>query len=117
MAVRSRTRQDVSHLQRLTYRGIVIDDIIEHEWQGRGTEEDPFQVDWITADFRNPMLWSPWFRWTVTVLESLGTFGVSVASTAFAGALPQVKEDLEVSTEVAILSISLFVLGFALGPM
>lgn len=56
-------------------------------------------------------------KWTITVIMALGTLSVTFSSTAFSGALPQIQEDLHTSLELSVLSVSLFVLGFAIAPM
>ena len=45
------------------------------------------------------------------------TLAVALASSIYSGAIRSVEEDFNPSTEVAILGVSLFVLGFALGPL
>lgn len=48
---------------------------------------------------------------------SLATFGVSLASSAYAGGIDEVISSFNVSQEVATLGVSVFVLGFAIGPL
>ena len=56
-------------------------------------------------------------KWFIAVIMSFDTLAVSFASTAFSGAIPQVKDNFGLNTEVSTLTVSLFVLGFAIGPM
>ncbi|OGM39337.1 hypothetical protein ABOM_012039 [Aspergillus bombycis] len=86
-------------------------------YDGSGIERDPFVVDWLPADPRNPKLFSPYQKWAITLLVSLQTFSVSFTSSALSGATKELKSDLNISAEVAALSLSLFVVGFAVGPM
>lgn len=44
-----------------------------------------------------------------------GTFCVSFSSSSYSGGLSYTMEDLSISREVAVLGISLYVLGFGLG--
>jgi multidrug resistance protein len=74
-------------------------------------------VDWLPNDPKNPYNLPAGTKWSITLIMAFGTLAVSFSSTAFAGALPQVQLDFDVSSELAIASVSLFVLGFAVGPM
>lgn len=101
----------------LTDQPMITDAVLSHKYEGSGTVEEPYIVDWIPGDPRNPLRLPDLHKWIITVTVAFGTFAVSFASTAFSGSLPQVEHDFNVSTEVATLSVSLFVLGFAIGPM
>ncbi|CAG7931387.1 unnamed protein product [Penicillium olsonii] len=101
----------------LTDQGVVTPDIIDHAYVGSGTEEDPFVVEWIPDDPRNPMGFDTSLKWTYTVIVAFATFAVSLASSAYAGSISEVIKDFDVSEEVATLGVSLFVLGFAVGPL
>jgi predicted MFS family arabinose efflux permease len=46
---------------------------------------------------------------------AMNTFTVSFSSSAYSGGLQGIARDLQVSDNLAILGISLYVLGFALG--
>lgn len=48
---------------------------------------------------------------------SKATLAVSFASSAFSGGMSTILTDFGISSEVATLGISLFVLGFAIGPL
>lgn len=56
-------------------------------------------------------------RFAQSVILSFITFVASFSSAVFSAAIPQVVEQFHVSTEVGILGISLYVLGFAFGPI
>ncbi|RAK71575.1 MFS transporter [Aspergillus fijiensis CBS 313.89] len=101
----------------LVDHGAVTEEIINHPYCGQGTEEDPFIVEWIPDDPRNPMLFPQHRKWTFTIIAAFATFGVSMASSAYAGSIDQVIESFGIGTEVATLGVSLFVLGFAVGPL
>ncbi|KAK8001104.1 hypothetical protein PG991_013326 [Apiospora marii] len=75
-------------------------------------------VDWDGPDDpTRPPNWSLVRKWTIVTLNSLATFMVSFSSSAFTGSLAQVEADFGVSADVALLGISLYVMGFAFGPM
>lgn len=87
------------------------------KYDGSGTEDDPYQVSWIEADKRDPMNFSEAYKWYITMLSGVLTLSVALVSSAYSGSLNEVILDFRVSEEVAILGISLFVVGFAVGPL
>ncbi|KAK9319364.1 major facilitator superfamily domain-containing protein [Lipomyces orientalis] len=72
-----------------------------------------FKVD----DSQNPMNWPGWRKWTVTLLVSLLVIEVAFGSSCVTGGLELVEDRYDVSLEVAILTCSLMVAGFAVGPL
>ncbi|KDQ59492.1 hypothetical protein JAAARDRAFT_153379 [Jaapia argillacea MUCL 33604] len=86
-------------------------------YQGEGTCEDPYIVDWSSGDPHNPYNWSKRRKWLITSQLAIGTWTVSFSSSAYSGGLNYTQQDLHVSEEVAVLGISLYVLGFGLGPL
>ncbi|KAJ5372875.1 Major facilitator superfamily domain general substrate transporter [Penicillium concentricum] len=96
---------------------IVTEEVMQFPYTGSGTEEDPYAVVWIPADPRNPMNFRPIRKWSITLLVSFVTLAVSLVSSAFSGGMSQIMEDFDASQEIVILGVSLFVLGFAIGPL
>jgi MFS family permease len=92
-------------------------EVINYSYPGSGTNHDPYLVDWIPGDPRNPYNLPTGTKWGITMIMAFGALAVSLSSTAFAGTIPQVQQDFDVSSQLAVASISLFVLGFAIGPM
>ncbi len=81
-------------------------------------EKDPNLIEWDGPDDpENPMNWAPRKKWIVTVMLGIMTFCVTFASSVFSNATVPVAELYHVSTEVTTLGTSLFVLGFAFGPL
>lgn len=74
-------------------------------------------VTFTIDDPENPHNWPAWKRWTFTILFSMMVVCVAFGSSIVTGALGPISEKYNVSTEVAILSCSLMVLGFAVGPL
>lgn len=64
-----------------------------------------------------PKNWSERRKWTITILTSLGDLVCLMSSNMMAPALPQIAHDLSTSPETANMSLSIFVLAFAFGPM
>jgi hypothetical protein len=85
-------------------------------YDGHGTEEDPFVVEFQRDDPENPMNWSQLRKWFVTTIVTLSVFAVTLTSSAYSVSANEVFQDFDISNEVFILGLSLFVLGFAIGP-
>ncbi|KAJ5579645.1 uncharacterized protein N7459_005630 [Penicillium hispanicum] len=111
------TSRHIPYWRILTDQGVVTPEIIEHPYTGSGTEDDPYVVAWLPNDPRNPMLFAPHLKWTFTIISAFATLGISLASSAYAGGISEVLTDLHIGEEVATLGVSLFVLGFAVGPL
>jgi len=73
-------------------------------------------VGWYGPDDpENPMNFSQGKKWWITIILALVTFCVSFASSVFSTATVVTSAQFHVSTEVMILGVSLYVLGFAFG--
>ncbi|KAF4769966.1 hypothetical protein N7455_009367 [Penicillium solitum] len=96
---------------------VVTEEVMQFSYAGSGTEDDPYAVVWIPDDPRNPMNFRPIKKWSITILVSFVTLAVSLVSSAFSGGMSQIMEDFGASQEIVILGVSLFVLGFAIGPL
>ncbi|KAJ5650962.1 uncharacterized protein N7484_004685 [Penicillium longicatenatum] len=109
--------QHIPYWRILTDQGVCTPEVIDYPYAGAGTEDSPFVVEWIPDDPRNPMQFSTGLKWTYTILVAFATLAVSLSSSAYAGGINEVLTDLHVGEEVATLGVSLFVLGFAVGPL
>jgi hypothetical protein len=49
-------REGISHWKMIMDQGVVTKEIVEYEYEGEGTEDDPYVVEWIENDPRNPMV-------------------------------------------------------------
>ncbi|KAJ5747135.1 uncharacterized protein N7511_008831 [Penicillium nucicola] len=116
-AVQAALPRRIPHWRILTDQGVVTPEIIDYPYVGSGTEEDPYVVEWIPNDPRNPMEFSLALKWMYTVIVAFATFAVSLSSSAYAGSIKEVVTDLNASEEVATLGVSMFVIGFAVGPL
>ncbi|KAJ5710586.1 Major facilitator superfamily domain general substrate transporter [Penicillium malachiteum] len=85
-------------------------------YEGRGTEEDPFIVEFQKDDSGNLMNWGSFRKWFITFIATTSVFAVTLASSAYSASSDEIFEDFDISTEVFTLGLSLFVLGFAIGP-
>ncbi|EXJ76294.1 uncharacterized protein A1O5_00802 [Cladophialophora psammophila CBS 110553] len=81
--------------------------------------DDPDVVHWGGPDDpENPLNWSARKRWLNIILLSYMTFLTPFASSMFAPGIPQVLKDFNShSIEMASLVVSVYVLGYAFGPL
>jgi len=103
---------------------------------GKGTANNPYIVDWDLGEPANPYNWTKRRKCIVTaqVLNcamifimifyqvyylqlALSTFTVSFGSSSYSGGLSFIEHDLHISEDVTVLGISLYVLGFGIGPL
>ncbi|KAK5118445.1 hypothetical protein LTR62_002959 [Meristemomyces frigidus] len=100
-------------LYRLIVDQTLITDDVRKEW----TADDPYVVDWIPNDPLKGFNYSPGLKWVIVMICAFSTLATSMSATLFAGAIPQLMSYFEIAEEVATLTVCLFVLGFALGPV
>ncbi|CDK27458.1 unnamed protein product [Kuraishia capsulata CBS 1993] len=74
-------------------------------------------VTFLINDPANPHNWPSGKRWLYTIVLSCLVVAVAFGSSCVTGALGLMNDKYNVSTEVSILSCSLMVLGFAVGPL
>ncbi|KAI1654523.1 MFS general substrate transporter [Daldinia decipiens] len=91
--------------------------VMEWKYRGSGTTDDPFIVDFLPDDPKNPVKFSTAKKWGITALQAIAVLAVTFVSTAYSGGIGEVVREFRVDEEIAILGISLFVLGFAVGPL
>ncbi|CAK7563681.1 MAG: Synaptic vesicle transporter SVOP [Sporothrix epigloea] len=68
-------------------------------------------------DPANPKNWSKAMKWYCTLVVSVTCFVVAFASSVITADIMGVAKEFDVSEEVVFLSISLFVVGFGVGPL
>ncbi|KAJ5892388.1 hypothetical protein N7504_009079 [Penicillium tannophilum] len=97
--------------------GAVTIEITNAPYKGSGTEEDPFIVTWFPDDPRDPLQFKDTLKFSVVFLALMGSLAIATGSSTYSGGLEDIISDFQCSREVAFLGISLFVLGFAVGPL
>ncbi|KAG8755599.1 hypothetical protein FRC11_005916, partial [Ceratobasidium sp. 423] len=83
-------------------------------------KEKPSFVDWDGPDDpKNPRNWTFRHRWAATAVVSLFTFMSPLASSMVAPALPQISRELnlEQGSILQAMTLSVFVLAYAVGPL
>lgn len=79
--------------------------------------EDPSKVvTWDGDDDpERPMNMPTWRKWAIVVSTGLMTFSVAFGSSVYTSTIFVTADEFHVSSEVMLLGLSLYVLGFALG--
>lgn len=106
----------VPHYRLVFSQTLVTDEVLNHRYKGSGTEEEPYVVEFIPFDPRNPMEFPTSKKWFITLSVAIATLAVSFVASAYSAGIPQVIDEFGCGEEVAILGTSLFVLGFCFGP-
>lgn len=101
----SQTPTQLSHFAQVFSQAGITQDVEVTEYKGSGTEEDPYIVDWIKQDPRNPMLYSKTKRWGITATVAIATLAVALVSSAYSGGAKEVIAEFGCSQEVFTLGI------------
>ncbi|KAL5355270.1 MFS general substrate transporter [Aspergillus floccosus] len=109
--------QKIPFWRMLTDQGAITQAVLDYDYPGSGTEADPYVVGWIPSDPRNPQRFSFARKLSITLIVAFATMMVALTSSAYSGSVSEIVADLGVSQTVATLGLSLFVLGFAVGPL
>lgn len=137
----------VTHWRLVREPALLTRSVLSHAWEeGRGTASEPYLVDFlpninppnninnnnnnnnkngggpgsnavVVVDPRNPLTMPKPTRWFIASLNATATLALTFASSAYTSSIPDLQLRLGVSSETAFLGTSLFVLGFALGPL
>ncbi|RKL19103.1 hypothetical protein BFJ70_g14039 [Fusarium oxysporum] len=89
---------------------------IENSISLNDSQSPPSGPDGLKEDER-PVNWPSSKKWSIVVSTSLATFVVSFGSSVYSAAIPHIQARFSVSPDTALLGITLYVIGFALGPM
>ena len=82
---------------------------------GPDGEKDYELVTFLPNDPENPKNWSKAMKWWCTMVVAITCFVVAFASSVVTADIIGVQEEFGVSEEVALLSITFFVMGFGIG--
>lgn len=94
-----------------------FENILAEPYPGSGTEEDPYIIDWLHEDPEDPQKWPLSYRWITILIVSLTTLAVALSSSAYSGGIKPLIIEFGASQELLIAGVSLFVVGFAFGPL
>jgi hypothetical protein len=85
---------------------IPVEVLVTHNYDGNGTEEEPFLVDWLPEDPENPQSWPGFTRWLQLSLIGFATLSLTAGSSAYGEGQPDLERQFHVSGEVTLLGIS-----------
>ena len=74
-------------------------------------------VTFVPGDKGNPRNWPLWRKWSIVAVIVPIDFSVSWGASCFSPGSKNFQEDFAVSSTVATLGLSMYVLGLAFGPM
>lgn len=101
----------------MTDPGVITPEIIGYPYAGGGTHDDTYVVEWIPNGPRNPMQFNIRLKWTSTIVVAFAVLIVLLASSAYAGSLPEILKNLDISSEAGTLDVSVSFFGFDVGPL
>ena len=99
------TTAKASHWDIVTSHSLVTQAVLCHAYAGSGTEEDPYAVEFIPNDPRNPMGFSMFKKWSLTLMVAFATLAVAFVSSAYSGGVEQIIAQFHVGDEVVTLGI------------
>ena len=82
-----------------------------------GHEEEYELVTFKVDDPENPKNWSKVFKWYCTMVVASTCFVVAFASSVITADLEGPAERFNISREVSLLPVTVFVVGFGVGPL
>jgi len=74
-------------------------------------------VAFTPGDKENPKNWSKAYKWWCTMVVAMTCFVVAFASSVITADIIGVSKEFNVSEEVGLITITVFVVGFGVGPM
>ena len=108
---------DIPQPNRLSHDEKVVQ--YKSSYSGAGTHDDPYVVsyDIDKNDPTNPLNFTDRRKLLITIITSVSTLVVSFDSSCFSGAADAIMQEFNVSEEIFTLGVSLYVLGFGIGPL
>jgi len=77
----------IPYMRLILDKARVTQAVLNNDYEGSGTEEDPYVVTWIEKDPGNPMEMKRSTKWLMSLLVAVSTLGVAFNSSAFSGRL------------------------------
>jgi hypothetical protein len=116
-AIEPQPKKHISFWRLLLDQRIITQEVLHHHYEGSGTDKDPYIVTWLAIDPRNPMQFSLARKAVITFTTAIATFVISLSSSAYSGSIQGIIDHFDIAREVGTLGLSLFVFGFAVGPL
>lgn len=81
MEAQNPTHKKTSHLKIVFDQTLITPEVLEYSYTGSGTSSDPYLVEYLPNDDRNPLLFREWVKWAITsIIAMVG----SISRTLFA---------------------------------
>ncbi|KAL2830853.1 major facilitator superfamily domain-containing protein [Aspergillus cavernicola] len=77
----------------------------------------PLRIAFAPGDRDNPRHWGYWRKWYITCFVSMLNVITTWCCGAFSSGAPAIADRFDVSSEVTTLCLSMYVLGYAIGPV
>lgn len=91
---------------------------LPNPYPGKGTAESPFLVDWLPSEAANPYNWKKSYKWFVTAVVAISTLCIAFASSSYSTGVQSILREFPgTNLEEGIAGLSLYVLGFGVGPL
>lgn len=71
--------EQLSHVD----KSLITREVLQHQYEGSGTEDDPYLVTWIENDVGNPLNFGKGKKWANAMMLAFACFMVSIASSGF----------------------------------
>jgi hypothetical protein len=75
----------ISHWRLMVDHSRITQAVITYQYEGEGTEDDPFIVTWIPSDPGNPMEFSTLRKWSLSGIAAISMLATAFNSSAFSG--------------------------------
>ncbi|KAF3914262.1 hypothetical protein AA313_de0207307 [Arthrobotrys entomopaga] len=112
-----RTFSDAANLEEFTEETPAGEILKTTKSHVTGEFQDHILVTFTLHDPENPKNWSKAYKWYITMVVALTCFVVAFSSAVITSDIQGVAKQFNVSDEVALLTITVFVIGFGLGPL
>ncbi|KAK5990042.1 Major facilitator superfamily multidrug transporter NAG3 [Cladobotryum mycophilum] len=97
--------------------GTIPGPVVPEDHQTGDAERRYKLVTFTTDDAENPKNWSKAYKWYCTMVVAITCFVVAFASSVITADIMGVSKSFHVSEEASLVTVTVFVVGFGVGPM
>jgi hypothetical protein len=91
---KGRQQPPASHWLLITDHADITPEVLKYNYRGSGSDADPYVIEFIPDDRRDPQLWSKRSKWTYTLTMAWATLAISLASSAYTGGANQIMTEV-----------------------
>ncbi|GLA09220.1 hypothetical protein AnigIFM60653_011299 [Aspergillus niger] len=110
-------KQEISDSHRETLPLVVTEEEALARARNQPDEALPLRITFGPQDRDNPRCWGHWRKWYITLFASFLNVITTWSCGSFSSGATGIAEHFHVSTEVTTLCLSMYVLGYAIGPV